>query len=119
MKEIMNYDMRGQQISPDEPINFRPAHTLEMYGAETGPNITEMKIAREETYLDQLPTNHGVPMNFGGNPYSEKVANTCDHNLHWFVAHNTPHLAQLSPSLLSTSQLDQHLLKSICREFQE
>jgi len=71
-EELMNYNMRGQQISPDEPINFRASHTLEMYGAESGPNITEMKIAREETFLDQLPTNHGVPMNFGGNPYTEK-----------------------------------------------
>lgn len=72
-EEITQYEMRGQQITPDEPVHFRAAHTLEMYGTPAAPNMTEMRIGREEVYLDQLPTNHGVPMNFGGNPYSEKA----------------------------------------------
>jgi len=71
-RELKNYEMRGQGISPDEPIGFRAAHTMEMYGVGSRVDVTNVQIAREETMLDQLPTNHGVPMNFGGNPFTEK-----------------------------------------------
>ena len=85
-----------------------------------GPNVTEMKIAREETYLDQLPTNHGVPMNFGGNPYSEKGRQYLRPQPSLVRgSHNTPHLVLQLLSLLSTFQLDQPHLKSICLVFQE
>jgi len=73
-KNIESFDMRGQGLSPDEPIGFRPAHTIEMYGSGNRLDVSMLDIARHEVMLDQLPTNHGVDAVYGGSPFSEKAS---------------------------------------------
>ena len=73
-KNIESFDMRGQGLSPDEPISYRPAHTLEMYGSGSRLDVSMLDIARHEVMLDQLPTVHGVDAVYGGSPFSEKAS---------------------------------------------
>ena len=73
-QNIEAFDLRGQGLTPDEPISYRPAHTIEMYGAPKNLDVSMLDIARHEVMLDQLPTNHGVPMAYGGSPFSEKAS---------------------------------------------
>ena len=70
--DLARYDVRGQGLDPFESISVRPQHTMEMYGAPSSVNVTEMDIARAEVRLNSLPTNHGVDAVFGGNPYDAK-----------------------------------------------
>jgi len=73
-QNIESFDMRGQGLSPDEPISYRPAHTIEMYGSGSRLDVSMLDIARHEVMLDQLPTNHGVDAVYGGSPFSEKAS---------------------------------------------
>ncbi len=73
-RNIASYDMRGQGLSPDEPISYRPSHTLEIYGVPRSADLSNLDIARHEVMLDQLPTNHGVDAVYGGSPFSEKAS---------------------------------------------
>jgi hypothetical protein len=71
-KDLARYEMRGQGLDPFEAISVRPQHTMEMYGAPSSVDVTEMDIGRAEVRLNSLPTNHGVDAAYGGNPYEEK-----------------------------------------------
>lgn len=73
-RNIEDFSMLGQGLSPDEPIGFRPAHTIEMYGSGNRLDVSMLDIARHEVMLDQLPTNHGVDAVYGGSPFSEKAS---------------------------------------------
>jgi hypothetical protein len=71
-KDLAQYDMRGQGLTPNESISFRPSHTMEMYGAPSAVNVAGMDIVRPETRMNSLPTIHSVDAVYGGNPYGAK-----------------------------------------------
>tara|TARA_R100000152_G_C6756933_1_gene180716 strand:+ start:247 stop:1113 length:867 start_codon:yes stop_codon:yes gene_type:complete len=71
-KDLGRYDMRGQGLDPNEAIGVRPTHTMEMYGAPSSVDVTDLDIARAEVRLNSLPTVHSVDAAYGGNPYEAK-----------------------------------------------